>query len=76
MRGPYHVATKTEGQVVALTAALAEKKERLDAATSAGINTTPLKRQIAQIESDLATARRRSFTPCRAGRTHSARRRQ
>ncbi len=53
MRGLY-VATKTEGQVVALTAALADKRERLDAATSAGINAAPLKRQIAQIVVDLA----------------------
>ncbi|MFP3604693.1 hypothetical protein [Paraburkholderia sp. SIMBA_053] len=39
--------------------ALADKRERLDAATSAGINTAPLKRQIAQIESDLAAAKKR-----------------
>lgn len=51
--------TQTEGLAVALTAALIEKKERLDAATLAGVNTAPLKRQIAQIESDLATAKKR-----------------
>jgi hypothetical protein len=54
------VATKTEGLVVALTAALADKKERLDGATLAGVNTAPLKRQIAQFEIDLATAKRRA----------------
>lgn len=53
------MATKTEGLVVALTAELADKKARVEEATLAGINTAPLKRLIAQIESDLAMARRR-----------------
>lgn len=54
------MATQNEGLVVALTAALADKKDRLDAATSAGINMAPLKRQIAMIEADLAMAKRQA----------------
>lgn len=73
MRGLYQVATMNEGQVVALTTALAEKKERLEAATSAGISTVILKRQIAQIESDLVTAKRRAAEEFHAvpGRTYA-----
>jgi len=55
------MATKTEGLVVSLTAALADENARLVTATSAGVNTAPLKRKVAQIESDLATAKRRAM---------------
>jgi len=55
------MATKTEGLVVALTAALVDEKARLDTATSAGINTSRLKRKIAQIESDRVTAKQRQM---------------
>jgi hypothetical protein len=53
------MATKTEGLVVSLTAALADEKSRLDTATSAGVDTSLLKRKIAQIEVDLEAAKRR-----------------
>ncbi|REG61535.1 hypothetical protein B0G80_4388 [Paraburkholderia sp. BL6669N2] len=53
------MATACEGLVVGLTAELADKQARLEAATQAGINTAPLKRQIAQIESDLTVAKKR-----------------
>ncbi|WP_211606141.1 hypothetical protein [Paraburkholderia nemoris] len=46
---------------MALTAELAAKKEHLETATSAGVNTAPLKRQIAQIDSDLAVAKRQQM---------------
>ncbi|TAM06377.1 MAG: hypothetical protein EPN70_05905 [Paraburkholderia sp.] len=67
------MATNTEGKVVALTAALAEKNERLAEATSAGVNTAPLKRQIAQIEIDLANAKRMAVQEFHAvpGRTYA-----
>lgn len=55
------MATKTEGLVVALTAALADEKAHLDTATSAGVNTAPLKRKIAQIDVDLQAAQRRQM---------------
>lgn len=53
------MATVAEGLVEALTGALAEKKARIETATSAGCDTSGLKRQVAQIESDLAAAKRR-----------------
>jgi hypothetical protein len=53
------MARVAEGTVEALTGALAEKKARIETATSAGINTSILKHQVAQIESDLAAAKRR-----------------
>lgn len=53
------MATVAEGLVEALTVALAEKKARIETATLAGIDTSGMKRQVAQIESDLASATRR-----------------
>lgn len=54
------MATVAEANVVALTAALVERNGRLEEVRSAGGNTAILKRQIAQLESDLATAQRRA----------------
>ncbi|CAE6694411.1 hypothetical protein R69619_00407 [Paraburkholderia nemoris] len=54
------MATMAEANVVALTAALAEKNARVETARSAGRDTSGLKRQVAQIESELATAKRRA----------------
>ena len=53
------MATATEGLVVALTGELANVKDRIEAATSAGINTAILKRLLVRVESDLAAAKKR-----------------
>ena len=66
------MATQTEGKVAATLLALADAKARLDTATQAGIDTSRIKRHIAQLEFDLATAQRRAMEEFHAVPTNPA----
>ena len=55
------MTTVAEGLVAALTGELADVKARIEAASSAGINTAILKRRLVRVESDLVAAKKRGI---------------
>jgi hypothetical protein len=66
------MATVAEGLVEALSGELANVKARVEAATSAGINTAILKRKLVRIESELAAATKRATEEFHAGPSRPA----